>query len=85
LGRTFAALALPGAQAAGTNGRAFILDRVGKMIVSSAPDGDSVVRSAVATLVRRTAPSGLPEPATEFQFDHVTEKPLSRPQHPIAE
>jgi C4-dicarboxylate-specific signal transduction histidine kinase len=65
-------------QAAGTNGRAFILDRAGKMIVSSAPDGDPVVRSAVATLVRRAAPSDLPEPAIEFQFDHVTEKPLSR-------
>ena len=31
-------------QAVGTNGRAFILDRTGKMIVSSAPDGDPVVR-----------------------------------------
>jgi hypothetical protein len=35
-------------QAVGTNGRAFILDRTGKMIVSSAPDGDPVVESAVA-------------------------------------
>ena len=65
-------------QAVGTNGRAFILDRTGKMIVSSAPDDDPVVQSAVAALARRTAPSGLPEPAIEFQFDHVTEKPLSR-------
>jgi PAS domain S-box-containing protein len=65
-------------QAIGTNGRAFIVDRFGKMIVSSAPDGDPVVRSAVAALARRTAQSGLPEPAIEFQFDHVTEKPLSR-------
>src|SRR4029077_4480133 len=59
-------------QAIGTNGRAFIVDRFGKMIVSSAPDGDPVVRSAVAALARRTAQSGLPEPAIEFQFDHVT-------------
>ena len=65
-------------QAVGTNGRAFILDRTGKMIVSSAPDGDPVVESAVAALARHTAPSGLPDAATEFQFDHVTEKPLSR-------
>jgi len=37
-------------QAVGTNGRAFILDRTGKLIVSSAPDGDPVVQSAVAAL-----------------------------------
>ena len=65
-------------QAVDTNGRAFIVDRFGKVIVSSAPDGDPVVRSAVAALAQRTAQSGLPEPAVEFQFDHVTEKPLSR-------
>ena len=65
-------------QAVGTNGRAFILDRTGKMIVSSAPDGDPVVQSAVAALAQHTAPSGLPKAAIEFQFDHVTEKPLSR-------
>ena len=65
-------------QAVGTNGRAFILDRTGKMIVSSAPDGDPVVQSAVAALAQHTGPSGLSEAAIEFQFDHVTEKPLSR-------
>ena len=65
-------------QAVGTNGRAFILDRTGKMIVSSAPDGDPVVQSAVTALAQHTAPSGLPKAAIEFQFDHVTEKPLSR-------
>ena len=65
-------------QAGGTKGRAFILDRTGKMIVSSAPEGDPVVQSAVAALARHAAPSGRLEPATEFQFDHVTEKPLSR-------
>jgi PAS domain S-box-containing protein len=65
-------------QAVGTNGRAFILDRTGKIIVSSAPDGDPVVESAVAALARHTGPSGPSAAATEFQFDHVTEKPLSR-------
>ena len=65
-------------QAVGTNGRAFILDRTGKMILSSAPDSDPVVESAVAALGRHTGPSGLSAEATEFQFDHVTEKPLSR-------
>jgi PAS domain S-box-containing protein len=64
-------------QAVGTNGRAFILDS-GKMIVSSAPAGDPVVENAVAALVRHTGPSGLSAAGTEFQFDHVTQKPLSR-------
>jgi C4-dicarboxylate-specific signal transduction histidine kinase len=64
-------------QAAGTNGRALILDRAGKMIVSSAPDNDPVVQSAAAALAQRAAPTGPLEPAIEFQFDHVTEKPLS--------
>ncbi len=64
--------------AVGTNGRAFILDRTGVMIASSAPDGDPVVESAVAALARHTGPSGLSAEATEFQFDHVTAKPLGR-------
>src|SRR5262245_51394980 len=75
--REDALAALLRSQAVGTNGRAFILDRTGKIIVSSAPDGDPVVESAVAALARHTGPSGL-SAATEFQFDHVTEKPLSR-------
>ena len=65
-------------QAVGTNGRAFILDGSGKMIASSAPDGDPVVESAVAALARHTGPSGLSAQATQFQFDHVTARPLSR-------
>src|SRR5262252_4784320 len=47
-------------QAVGTNGRAFILDSSGRMIVSSAPDGDPVVESAIAALAGHTGPSGLP-------------------------
>src|SRR4029077_3917691 len=47
-------LPLVQSQAIGTNVRAFIVDRFVKMIVSSAPDGDPVVRSAVAALARRT-------------------------------
>src|SRR5262245_15817433 len=76
--RDDALVSLLRSQAVGTNGRAFILDRTGKMIVSSAPDGDPVVESAVAALARHTGPSGLSAAATEFQFDHVTQKPLSR-------
>ena len=64
-------------QAVGTDGRAFILDRTGAMIASSAADGDPVVHSAVAAMARHTGPSGMSE-ATQFQFDHVTAKPLSR-------
>ena len=65
-------------QVVGANGRAFIVDRAGRMIASSAPDGDPVVESAVASLNRHTGPSGLLGEAQEFQFDHVTAKPLSR-------
>src|SRR5215471_2488156 len=65
-------------QAVGTNGRAFILDSTGNMIVSSAPEGDPVVESAVAALARHTGSPGLSAAGTEFQFDHVTQKPLSR-------
>src|SRR5215468_4775492 len=76
--REDALVALLRSQAVGTNGRAFIIDRVGKMIVSSAPDRDPVVEGAVAALARHTGPSGLSAAATEFEFDHVTQKPLSR-------
>ena len=65
-------------QAVGTNGRAVILDMTGKTIASSAPAGDPVVANAIAALARHTGPSGLSARATEFQFDHVTAKPLSR-------
>src|SRR5262249_28317057 len=65
-------------QAMGTNGRAFILDRTGKMIAGRPPEGARVGERAVAALARHTGPSGLSAAATEFQFDHITEKPLSR-------
>ena len=48
------------------------------MVASSAPDGDPVVESAAAALAKHTGPSGLSGEAKEFQFDHVTAKPLSR-------
>jgi PAS domain S-box-containing protein len=65
-------------QAVSASGRAFIIERTGKMIASSAADGDAVVESAIAALARHTGPSGLTAAATELQFDHVTAKPLSR-------
>ena len=37
-----------------------------------------MVENAIAALARHTAPSGRSGAATEFQFDHVTAKPLSR-------
>jgi PAS domain S-box-containing protein len=65
-------------QAVGTDGRAFILDHSGKMIASSAPDGDPVVENAIAALAQNTGSSGPTAAATEFKFDHVRAKPLSR-------
>jgi two-component system sensor histidine kinase/response regulator len=65
-------------QAIGSEGRAFLLDKTSAIIASSAPDGDLVVESAVAALARHTGPSGLSAAATEFRFDHVTARPLSR-------
>ena len=60
--REDALVSLLRSQAVGTKGRAFILDRTGKMIASSAPVGDPVVESAVAALARHTGPSGLSAP-----------------------
>jgi PAS domain S-box-containing protein len=65
-------------QAAGTNGRAFILDTTGKMVASSASAADPVVESAIAALARRTGLSGLSVTGVEFPFDYVSAKPLSR-------
>ena len=65
-------------QAVGSEGRVFILDETGPMIASSAADGDLVVESAVAGLSQHTGPAGMSAAATEFRFDHVTAKPLSR-------
>ena len=56
----------------------FILDMTGKMVASSASAGDPVVANAIAALARHTGPSGLSAGTAEFQFDHVTAKPLSR-------
>jgi two-component system, sensor histidine kinase and response regulator len=77
-GRNDALVSLLRSQAVGTDGRAVILDDRGAMIASSAPDGDPVVTSAVAELARHTGASGLIADETEFRFDHVTAKPLSR-------
>ena len=41
-------------QAISADGRAFILDKTGTMIASSAPDGDPIVESAIAGLMRHT-------------------------------
>ena len=65
-------------QAIGAEGRAFIIDDTGAVIASSATSGDAVVASAVAGLAQHTGPSGMSHAATEFRFDHVTARPLSR-------
>ena len=76
--RNDALIALLRSQAIGSEGRVFLLEETGTMIASSAPDGDPVVESAVAGLMRHTGPSGMSAAATEFRFDHVTTRPLSR-------
>jgi PAS domain S-box-containing protein len=60
-----------------TGGRAFILDKTGNVVVSSAAPNDPVVGSAVSALARHAGPSR-PTGESEFEFDHITEKPLSR-------
>jgi PAS domain S-box-containing protein len=65
-------------QAVGANGRAIILDMTGRTVASSASAGDPVVANAIAALAQHTGPSGLSAGTAEFQFDHVTAKPLSR-------
>jgi two-component system, sensor histidine kinase and response regulator len=65
-------------QAVGTDGRAVILDMTGKTVASSAPTGDPVVANAIAALAQHAGPSGLSAGTTEFHFDHITAKPLSR-------
>ena len=76
--RKDALVSLLRSQAIGSEGRAFILNADGLMIASSAPDGDVVVQSAVAGLARYMGPSGMSAAATEFRFDQVTAKPVSR-------
>ncbi len=59
-------------------GRAFIIDRTGAVLASSAAVGDLVVLEAIAVL--RHAAGGLAGFASDRQFhvDYVTERPLSR-------
>ena len=70
--------ALLRSQAVGTNGRAFIVDSTNAIVASSAPAGDPVVASAMAGLAGHAGASAAAAAATEFRFDHVTPKPLSR-------
>jgi C4-dicarboxylate-specific signal transduction histidine kinase len=76
--RKDALVSLLRSQDVGIDGRAFILDGTGKIVASSAPDGDAVVKNAMAALDRHAGWSGAVAAATEFQFDHLTKTPLSR-------
>ena len=76
--RRDALAALLRSQAIGPDGRAFILDGTGALIASSAPDGDAVVAEAMAGLARHPRPPTTKGAATEFRFDHVSTRPLSR-------
>ena len=64
-------------QTVDTASRVFIIDKAGKLIASSTSAGDPVAESAIAALAPHTDRSGL-SAATEFKFDHVTARPLSR-------
>jgi HAMP domain-containing protein len=75
--RRDALVSLLRSQAVGPDGRAFILDGTGALIASSAPDGDAVVAEARAGLARYPRPPTT-RAATEFRFDHVSSRPLSR-------
>lgn len=59
-------------------GRIFIVDRSGAMVASSAGEGDAVVGDAIGAL--RAASGGLETFTgdTQFHFDHITARPLSR-------
>ena len=76
--RREALAALLRSQAVDPDGRAFILDGTGALIASSAPDGDVVVAEAMAGLARHPGPPTTKAAATEFRFDHVSARPLSR-------
>ena len=65
-------------QAIGPDGRAFILDGSGALIASSAPERDAVVAEAMAGLARHPRPPTTKGTATEFRFDHVSTRPLSK-------
>ncbi|MBS0633473.1 MAG: PAS domain-containing protein [Verrucomicrobia bacterium] len=60
------------------NGRAFVVDRAGRVVASSAPAGDPVVAAAIVGLAAgrdnlRAIPAAQP-----FRFVYVTAKPLAR-------
>jgi signal transduction histidine kinase/DNA-binding response OmpR family regulator len=56
-------------------GRACIVDRSGRLIASSAMDGDAVVAQARATFQRPARDSGGVTSPTQWRFDHVTAAP----------
>jgi PAS domain S-box-containing protein len=59
-------------------GRAFIVDRSGALIASSAAADDAVVTAAIDALQRAAGGVGAFALDWQFQVDHVTPKPLSR-------
>jgi two-component system sensor histidine kinase/response regulator len=58
-------------------GRALVLDDTGRVVASTAESSDPVTARALAELGHRR-PEGALHEVLQFQFDHVTEKPLSR-------
>lgn len=60
------------------NGRAFILERSGKLVASSVGNSDTVVDQAARVLAERPGGLSTITGAVQFRFDLVTAKPLSR-------
>jgi len=59
------------------HGRAFILDRSGKILASSAEAGDPIVEGSISGLYRALGDLEAFRSSFEFRFDHVAAKPLS--------
>src|SRR6185436_7862233 len=62
----------------GSNGRAFILERSGRLVASSVGDADHVVQQAARALVEDHGGLSTINGAVQFHFDVVTARPLSR-------
>jgi signal transduction histidine kinase len=71
--------ALLGATSVAAQGRAFIVDRRGQLVASSKPEAsDQVVREAIRALERGKGSLAALDGSTQFEFEVVTAKPLSR-------
>ncbi|MGE0425759.1 MAG: hypothetical protein AB7O88_26095 [Reyranellaceae bacterium] len=59
-------------------GRAIIIDHVGRMIAASSSRSDPIAARTVASLLHSLGSSVRFDETTEFRFDYISAKPLSR-------